>query len=90
MISAQPAIRVAVNDRQLPVAAVFENGRVLVPFRAVVEALGGSVSQFHLPLPAPARIIAGRTYAPIRYLAQTLHAQIQYDGRLFRMSGQRY
>ncbi|HET9095788.1 MAG TPA: copper amine oxidase N-terminal domain-containing protein [Candidatus Baltobacteraceae bacterium] len=82
MMSYQPpAIRVAVNDRQLPVAAVFENGRVLVPFRAVVEALGGNVAQFHLPLPPPARIIAGRYYAPIRYLANALHAQIQYDGR---------
>jgi hypothetical protein len=81
MISAQPAIRVAVNDRQLPVPAVLEGGRVLVPFRAIVEALGGSVSQFRLPLPPPARVIAGRTYAPIRYLAQTLNARIEYDGR---------
>ncbi|MBV8117530.1 MAG: copper amine oxidase N-terminal domain-containing protein [Candidatus Eremiobacteraeota bacterium] len=81
MISAQPAIRVAVNDRQLPVPAVMDHGRVLVPFRAVVEALGGSVSQFALPLPPPARVIAGRTYAPIRYLAQHLNAAIEYDAR---------
>lgn len=76
-----PAIRVSVNDRQLPVVAIFEDGRVLVPLRAVVEALGGTVSAFHLPLPAPARIIAGRTYASIRVLADAMHAQIQYDAR---------
>ncbi len=81
MLATPPAIRVAVNDRQLPIVAVFESGRVLVPFRAVVEALGGRVGAFRLPLPPPARIIAGRTYAPIRYLANTLHAQIQYDAR---------
>ena len=82
MSSAQPpAIRVTVNDRQLPVVAVMQNGRVLVPFRAVVEALGGRVTEFHLPLPPPAHIIAGRTYAPVRYLANMLHAQIEYDGR---------
>ena len=81
MISAQPAIRVAVNDRQLPVIAIEDDGRVLVPLRAVVEALGGTVSQFHLPLPPPARIVAGRTYAPIRYLAARLNADIQYDAR---------
>jgi hypothetical protein len=81
MISAQPAIRVAVNDRQLPVLAIEDGGRVLVPFRAVVEALGGDISAFHLPLPPPAQVIAGRTYAPIRFLATQLHADIQYDAR---------
>lgn len=81
MTPAPPAIRVAVNDRQLPIVAVFEKGRVLVPLRAVVEALGGSVRAFHLPLPPPARIIAGRTYAPIRTIASALHAQIQSDAR---------
>ncbi len=81
MISGQPAIRVAVNDRQLPVLAIEDGGRVLVPFRAIVEALGGNVSQFHLPLPPPARVVAGRTYVPIRYLATQLHAQIEYDAR---------
>ena len=81
MTLAPPPIRVAVNDRQLSIIAVFEKGRVLVPLRAVVEALGGRVDAFHLPLPPPARIIAGRTYAPIRLLANAMHAQIQYDAR---------
>jgi len=81
MTLAPPPIRVAVNDRQLPVVAVFEHGRVLVPLRAIVEALGGQVSAFHLPLPPPARIIAGRYYAPIRQVANAMHAQIQYDAR---------
>lgn len=39
-----PAIRVAVNDRVLPVAPIEERGRVLVPMRAMFEALGARVS----------------------------------------------
>lgn len=39
-----PAIRVAVNDRVLPVAPVEVHGRILVPMRAIFEALGARVA----------------------------------------------
>ncbi len=77
-----PPIRVAVNDRQLPVVAVLEHGRVLVPLRAIVEALHVHLRDIKLPLRPPARIIAGRWYAPVRAMARLVHARIMYDGRV--------
>lgn len=76
-----PAIRISVNDRMLPAVGVLEQGRVLVPLRALVDALHLDLRTIRLPLPPPARIIAGRWYAPVRAMARLVHAQIQYDAR---------
>ncbi len=81
MMNTPPPIRCAVNDHQLHVMALDEGGHVLVPFRAIVEALGGRVERFHLPLPPPSRIVAGRTYVPIRFVASALGASVEYDAR---------
>lgn len=81
MHASPPPIRVAVNDRQLHVVAVMDHGRVLVPLRAIVDALHADLRQIRLPLPPPSRIIAGRTYAPVRAIATLLHAKVEYDGR---------
>ncbi len=78
MTTAPPPIRVTVNDRPLSAIALLDRGRVLVPMRAIFEAL-------HRPLPrtaiAGSRIIAGRTFVPIRFTAQQLGARVFYDGR---------
>lgn len=42
-VAAAPSLRVSVNDRPLDVAAVEEHARVLVPMRAIFEALGAQV-----------------------------------------------
>lgn len=81
MTPSPPPVRVAVNDRQLPVVAVMDRGRVLVPLRAIVEALHADLHAIKLPLPKPARIIAGRWYVPVRAMANLVHARIEYDGR---------
>lgn len=106
--AAPPPIRVVVNDRALPVATVEERGRVLVPMRAIFEALGARVD-YHsttqtidartndhrarlrigardatvdgrsVTLDVPARVVANRTYLPLRFIGTALGATVGYD-----------
>jgi hypothetical protein len=105
-----PAIRIVVNDRPLQVAPVEEKGRVLVPMRAIFEALGANVSYDSetqtidaaaqhrrmrltigsqratvdgrfVSLDVPARIIADRTYVPLRFVGTALGANVGYDAQ---------
>lgn len=81
-----PAIRVAVNDRVLPVAPIEERGRVLVPMRAIFEALGARVSydaatgaidaaasahRIHLVIGSPQATVDGRI-VPLDVPARTV------------------
>ena len=108
--AAPPAIRVVVNDRPLQVAPVEERGRVLVPMRAIFEALGarvdydrrsksiGAATETHqvtlaiaskeasvdglpIALDVPPRVIADRTYVPLRFVGTALGAHVAYDAR---------
>ncbi len=84
-------LALTVNDRPVPVAAVIENGRVLLPLRATANALGASVwydparrivvvSRFSQRIAITPRIIANRSYVPLRFIAQSLGASVGYDG----------
>jgi hypothetical protein len=101
-------LTVTVNDRPIDVAAIVEQGRVLLPMRAAFGALGATVtydprgrvivarSAAHelrlrigsplglldgrtLRLDVPARVIATRTYVPLRVVAQAMGAIVGYD-----------
>lgn len=86
-------LTVTVDDRPLPVAPVVERGRVLLPLRATFTALGATVSyngggrvvvartaqrSLRLPL-SKLRVIANRTYVPLRFVAESLGAIVGYD-----------
>ncbi|MDE2482601.1 MAG: hypothetical protein KGN02_10465 [bacterium] len=83
MTNTPPAIRVTVNDRALQSIAIMERGHVLVPMRAIFEALHAPLPQGHL---RDSRIIAGRTFIPIRSAAGMLGASVYYDGRAHLVS----
>jgi hypothetical protein len=104
-------IQVDVNNRQVNfgnVAPSRFDGRVFIPLRAVVEALGADVRwepatqtvhgskgarEFSLPigsrtaqvngrslnLDAPARLIAGNTLVPLRFVAEALGADVEWN-----------
>lgn len=103
-------LTVTVNDRPLNVAAIVEHGRVLLPMRATLTALGARVSYDphghvvvarsaghalrlrigshtalvdgrRVGLRVAARIVAARTYVPLRIVAQALGAVVGYDAR---------
>lgn len=105
-----PPIRTYLNGRELAfdVAPVVENGRLLVPARAILEALGARVSwdgeartvtatlqqtEIQLPVGAdharlngwpvkldvPARIHAGRTLVPLRFVSEALGARVHWN-----------
>jgi S1-C subfamily serine protease len=87
-----------------------ENGRVLIPLRAVVEYLSGTIhwypdeqqiigfrgargfdltigaSRANLSdgsvyeLDVPAKIVASRTYVPLRFVSEAMGCQIEWDG----------
>lgn len=86
-------LTVTVDDRPIPVAPVVERGRVLLPLRATLTALGASVSYdargrvvvartaqrvLRLPL-SQLHVIANRTYVPLRFTAESLGAIVGYD-----------
>lgn len=102
-------IRMVLNGRQITsdVAPVIQNGRTLVPFRAIFEALGADVEwnertnmvsgyrgpSFVLLQPGSTRgwitgrevrldvgpvIISGRTMVPLRFVAESLGAQVEW------------
>ncbi|MCR4399927.1 MAG: stalk domain-containing protein [Syntrophomonadaceae bacterium] len=106
--TAAPSVQIEGRPMYFDGAPVIENGRVLVPMRAIFEGLGASVSwdaatrtvtavrlateiklsvgQWYalkngavLPLDVPARIIAGRTMVPIRFVSEALGAQVSWD-----------
>jgi Copper amine oxidase N-terminal domain len=103
-------LTVTVNDRPIDVAAVVEQGRVLLPMRATFNALGATVgydaqrrvivarSGVHalalrigsrsatvdgrvVPLDVPPRVVATRTYVPLRFIAEAMGAVVGYDAR---------
>lgn len=105
-------IQVDVNNREVPfgnVGPARYEGRVFIPLRAVVEALGADVRwnaatqtvhgskgsrEFSLPigshtarvngdpleLDAPARLVAGNTMVPLRFVAEALGADVNWNG----------
>jgi len=104
-------IHVILNNQPLTfdVPPVMENGRVLVPFRAIGEALGGKVNwdaatqtitltlrettvklkigdkkayvnEKEVTLDVPAQIKNGRTFVPLRFVAEALGAEVKWDG----------
>jgi uncharacterized protein YkwD len=102
-------ISVLVNGKSLDldVAPLIEEGRTLVPVRAIAESLGAvvgwdaqarrveiSLNEDRLSLiidnniayvngiprqlEAPARIVGGRTLVPIRFISESLHAEVEW------------
>ncbi|MBC5810333.1 MAG: hypothetical protein GIW95_05720 [Candidatus Eremiobacteraeota bacterium] len=107
------ALSISLNGSPLHADAppLERNGRVLLPARAVFDALGAAVdyrgASQHIDirrgkhfvrvtlgsdralvdgrtvrLDAPARVYDGRTYVPLRFVAQALGASVEYDGAL--------
>lgn len=101
-------ITITVNDHTLNAVAYRSGNRVMVPMRAIFEALRARVSYDErtrfvsastaahrlvlsigtgvaevdgvpVKIDAPARIVADRTYVPLRFVAQALGAQVGYD-----------
>ena len=103
-------IRVTVDGQTLSfdVAPVNENGRVMVPMRAIFEALGAeiqwngatntidatkdsttilltlgkqtaTVNGKSVSLAAPAKLINGRTFVPLRFVAEALGCEVNWD-----------
>ena len=92
-----------------PDVPVIENGRIMIPLRAVVEYLGGTIhwypdemqvigfrgargfdltigaSRANLgdgsvyQLDTPAKIIAGRTYVPLRFVSEAMGCHVEWD-----------
>lgn len=108
---AEPGLQVMVNGQvlNLDTPAFIENGRTLVPLRAIFEALGariewngatrtvtgtrGSrtvvltvdsdqarVDGQEVRLAVPAKIRGGRTFVPLRFVAEALGASVDFDG----------
>lgn len=104
------AVTVFLDGKQVSfeVAPVIENGRTLVPLRAIFEAMGAIVSwddktrtvtatkgsdYVVLPLNStspnvngeeyalevPAKIVKGRTLAPLRFVAEAFGGQVEWD-----------
>jgi hypothetical protein len=113
-LAAPPAsaqIQVQVNGREVQFGAVQPariGGRVLIPLRAVVEALGAEIKwdaatqtvhgtkgekEFDLPIGArtatvnggsvsldvPAQLISGTTMVPLRFVAEALGAEVEWN-----------
>jgi hypothetical protein len=117
MLPAAADIGVEVNGRPVAFGAVSPqrvNGRVLIPLRAVVEALGAEVQwnaatqtvrgskgerEFSLPigsrsarvngstvsLDVPAQMIAGTTMVPLRFVAEALGAEVEWNAAAQRV-----
>lgn len=110
--AAAPSSQVQIRVNQVPLqsdtAPIIVAGRVLVPMRALFEALGASVTwdgatqsvtaqrgelQVHLTvgetlaqvgdhtetLDVPPQLLGGRTLVPLRFVAQSLGAQVSWD-----------
>lgn len=108
-----PPIRVLVDDKALEFTDAFpfiDQDRVLVPLRAIFEAVGASLHwdgttrsilaargprsvllQVDNPqawvdarpthLDVPPRLVENRTYVPLRFAAESLGLQVQWDGQ---------
>lgn len=117
VLPAAADIGVEVNGRPVAFGAVAPqrvNGRVLIPLRAVVEALGAEVQwnaatqtvrgskgdrEFSLPigsrsaqvngstvnLDVPAQMIAGTTMVPLRFVAEALGAEVEWNAAAQRV-----
>lgn len=105
------SIKVFVDSTQLEFDAqpFISSGRVLVPFRAIIEALGSrvewdgttrtvtaskgdkiiiiqigskiaSVDGNNIAIDVPATIIEGRSFVPLRFISESLGAEVKWDG----------
>jgi len=110
-------ITIEVNGKVLKIdqAPVIENGRTLVPLRAIFEALGATVSynsetqqiigskdnlKLELKvgstaayvngektrLDVPAKVIKGRTLVPLRFIGESLKADVKWDSKTQKIS----
>jgi hypothetical protein len=107
-VSAQPSIVLDGKPMKFEVPPVVENGRTLVPLRAIFEALGATVKWDEstqtitavkgntvikmtignttaytgnrpVILDVPGKLVDGRTLVPLRFVGESLGAQVQYD-----------
>jgi hypothetical protein len=105
---AAPAVLVDGSRLSFDVEPIIENGRTLVPLRAIFEALGAEVlwngetrtvtalagaKQIRLTIgqttayidnqpyqiEVPARVVNGRTLVPLRFVSESLGAQVQWE-----------
>ncbi|GBF33522.1 hypothetical protein DCCM_2624 [Desulfocucumis palustris] len=110
--AAENSPSIFINDNQLVSEnpAMIENGRTLVPLRAIFEALNQTVNwdaqsqtvtsgnislQINNPvatvngqeisLDVPAKLIDDRTYVPLRFVAESLGKDVNWDGTLYRI-----
>lgn len=101
------ALTVTVDGRKLATEPMMSGGRVLVPLRAVFQALDAqvdyrdstitatregqtvqlkpnqSVARVNgqvVELDAPARLVGGTTYVPLRFVAQALGEKVSWEG----------
>ena len=105
------SIKVVLDGQNLSFEAppINENGRVMVPMRAIFEALGSevywcettrainatkgditirltldqaeaTVNEETVTLQAPARLINSRTFVPLRFVAEALNCEVNWDG----------
>lgn len=112
MIKEDPAIGVRINKKYytFPIMPVIDNGRLLVPFRGIGDALGATVewdgalnkvtlkledkfvefiigedtantSNGKIKLDVPAKIINGYTVVPLRFIGESLGANVNWDGK---------
>jgi len=107
----QKPISVYLNDKKIEfdVPPVIEEGRTLVPLRAIFEAMGmtvgwdgttstiiatgkgnsismrvnettATVNGKTLTMDVPSKVIDGRTLVPVRFIAESLGAEVEWDG----------
>lgn len=105
-----PRVNIVVTDQVFKDAGIIENNRVLVPLRALAEALmfqvdwsasarvatikkdalnlevaiGGNIAFLNntpLTMDIPAKIIANKTYVPVRFVSEALGVKIHWDDR---------
>lgn len=88
-------VRVSLNEKPLSAPALVRNGRVLLPFRAILNALNATVSydarthsvhaergseRIALKVGQHASaMVAGHLYAPVRYVCESLGGRVRYD-----------
>ena len=105
MAAAPPTIYINENSLVTENPAVIEEGRTLLPLRAIFEAMGqevawnaedqsitsggiwlqidnstANVDGVEVTLEVPAKIIGDSTYVPLRFIAESLGKDVNWDG----------